>query len=42
MASSTVRYGEGVTQEVGMDLENLGVKNVCVLTDKNVCPIHSF
>ena len=38
MACSNIRYGEGVTREVGMDLENLGVRNVCVLTDKNVRP----
>lgn len=36
MASSNIRYGSGVTKEVGMDLVNLGVKNVCILTDKNV------
>lgn len=44
MACSNIRYGEGVTREVGMDLENLGVRNVCVLTDKNVRPelcVHS-
>lgn len=36
MACSNIRYGEGVTREVGMDLVNLGVKNTCVFTDKNV------
>lgn len=36
MACSNIRYGEGVTREVGMDLINLGVKNTCVFTDKNV------
>lgn len=34
MACSTVRYGPGVTQEVGQDLEAMGAKNVLVMTDK--------
>ena len=33
---SNVRYGEGVTREVGCDVVNLGIKNLCVVTDKNV------
>ncbi|XP_033011217.1 hydroxyacid-oxoacid transhydrogenase, mitochondrial isoform X1 [Lacerta agilis] len=37
MAVSSIRYGEGVTKELGMDLQNLGVKKVCVMTDKNLC-----
>lgn len=36
MAVSSIRYGEGVTKEVGMDLQNMGAKNVCVMTDKNL------
>lgn len=34
MACSSVRYGPGVTQEVGMDMLNLSAKNVLVVTDK--------
>uniref|UniRef100_A0A8D0G2A1 Hydroxyacid-oxoacid transhydrogenase, mitochondrial n=1 Tax=Sphenodon punctatus TaxID=8508 RepID=A0A8D0G2A1_SPHPU len=36
MAISNIRYGEGVTQEVGMDLQNLGARKVCVMTDNNL------
>lgn len=36
MACSTVRYGLGVTQEIGMDLANIGAKKVCVMTDSNL------
>jgi hydroxyacid-oxoacid transhydrogenase len=33
MAASNVRFGTGVTREVGMDLADLGVRNVLVITD---------
>jgi len=33
MAVSSVRFGAGVTREVGMDLADWGVRNVLVLTD---------
>jgi hydroxyacid-oxoacid transhydrogenase len=33
MAVSSIRFGPGVTREVGMDLADLGVRNVLVLTD---------
>ncbi len=33
MAVSSVRFGSGVTREVGMDLADLGAKRVLVLTD---------
>lgn len=36
MAASSIRFGAGVTQEVGMDLKNLGSKRVCVVTDQTV------
>ncbi|XP_017554741.2 hydroxyacid-oxoacid transhydrogenase, mitochondrial isoform X2 [Pygocentrus nattereri] len=36
MACSNIRYGEGVTKEIGMDLQNLGARNVCLMTDRNL------
>jgi len=36
MAASTIRYGPGVTREVGMDFTDLGVKRVMLLTDPNL------
>ena len=36
MAVSSVRYGVGVTREVGMDLAEIGAKLVMVLTDPTV------
>ncbi|XP_031435260.1 hydroxyacid-oxoacid transhydrogenase, mitochondrial [Clupea harengus] len=36
MASSNIRYGEGVTREIGMDLVNMGAQKVCVMTDQNL------
>ena len=33
MATSNIRYGRGVTVEVGMDLVDMGVGNVMVVTD---------
>jgi len=32
--SSNLRFGKGVTKEVGLDLQNIGAKNVCLFTDK--------
>jgi hydroxyacid-oxoacid transhydrogenase len=42
MAVSSVRFGPGVTREVGMDLSDLGARNVLVLTDpvlRNMPPV---
>ena len=39
MACSNIRYGPGVTQEVGMDLANLKAKKVGVYTDKTVATL---
>ncbi|OQR71533.1 putative hydroxyacid-oxoacid transhydrogenase [Tropilaelaps mercedesae] len=36
MACSNIRYGPGVTQELGQDIVNLNSKKVCVVTDKNL------
>lgn len=36
MAASSIRFGPGVTQEVGMDFKNLGAKRVAVVTDRTV------
>ena len=36
MASSNLRFGSGATREVGMDLDELGVKRVMVLTDPHL------
>lgn len=33
MACSTIRYGLGVTKEIGMDMMNMKIKKACVMTD---------
>src|SRR5437667_322217 len=39
MAVSSIRFGEGCTLEVGMDVQNLGVTKLLVLTDSNVAKL---
>nr|XP_033325684.1 probable hydroxyacid-oxoacid transhydrogenase, mitochondrial isoform X2 [Megalopta genalis] len=36
MACSTIRYGVGVTRELGMDMQNMGTKKACLMTDPNL------
>lgn len=36
MAASNIRFGRGVTAEIGMDLKDLGVKKVMFVTDPNI------
>ena len=33
LAASNIRFGAGVTREVGMDLREIGARNVLVMTD---------
>lgn len=42
MACSTVRYGVGVTKELGMDMQNFNSKNVCLMTDSNLINLPPF
>jgi hydroxyacid-oxoacid transhydrogenase len=39
MASSSIRFGPGVTREVGMDLVDLGIQRVMVLTDRRLAAL---
>lgn len=41
-SSSTIRYGPGVTKEIGMDVINMNLKHVCVMTDPNVVKLQPF
>ena len=39
IASSTIRYGVGVTREVGMDLADLHVRRAMVVTDAHLAKL---
>lgn len=39
MATSNIRYGVGVTQEIGMELADMGIKKVMVVTDSNLAKL---
>ena len=42
MACSTVRFGPGVVQELGQDLQNLKCANVALFTDERIRKLKSF
>jgi hydroxyacid-oxoacid transhydrogenase len=42
IAASNLRFGEGVTAEVGLDFRNLGAKTVGIFTDKTVGQLDPF
>jgi hydroxyacid-oxoacid transhydrogenase len=39
IAISSIRFGEGCTLEVGMDIQNIGIKKALVLTDQTVAKL---
>ncbi|KAI8621225.1 putative hydroxyacid-oxoacid transhydrogenase, mitochondrial-like protein [Chytriomyces sp. MP71] len=42
MAAASIRYGPGVTAEVGMDLRNMRASKVAVFTDPNIAKLQPF
>jgi hydroxyacid-oxoacid transhydrogenase len=42
VAASNLRFGEGVTREVGFDFANLGAKKVGVYTDETCVVVPSY
>ena len=39
MANSNIRFGTGVTREIGMDVKDRGLGRVMVLTDPHLCEL---
>ena len=39
MAASNIRFGRGITAEIGMDLKDLGVEKAMLLTDSNIAKL---
>lgn len=39
MASSSLRFGKGATSEIGMELADMGVKHVLLVTDPNLAAL---
>ncbi|MCB2216080.1 hydroxyacid-oxoacid transhydrogenase [Desulfofustis glycolicus] len=39
MAASSIRFGSGVTTEIGMDMKDLGARKVMVCTDPNIAKL---
>lgn len=42
MAASSIRFGPGVTKEVGMDFKNMDAKKVMVVTDSTVLKLDAM
>ncbi len=39
MATSNIRYGQGVTSEVGMEIADRGIKHVFVVVDPHLAQL---